>query len=120
MTGSPAPGSQYGHVFCTSRCHIERGTQKMKTNWEHQKKAIATDQKLRAEDEHLREIDKRHLMQSEESAEVTPRKAQSAEAAGEKERNQKRRSERPSRTDQLSRIFPKDSGSVGKVNHLAA
>lgn len=39
----------------------------MKTNWEHQKEALATDQKLAAEDEHLREIDKRHLKESEEN-----------------------------------------------------
>ena len=39
----------------------------MKTNWEHQKEALTTDQKLAAEDEHLREIDKRHLKESEEN-----------------------------------------------------
>ena len=39
----------------------------MKTNWEHQKEAMATDQKLAAEDEHLREMDKRHLKESEEN-----------------------------------------------------
>ena len=39
----------------------------MKTNWEHQKEALATDQKLAAEDEHLREIDKRHLKESEDT-----------------------------------------------------
>jgi len=39
----------------------------MKTNWEHQKEALATDQKLAAEDEHLREMDKRHLKESEEN-----------------------------------------------------
>ena len=53
----------------------------MKSNWEHQKKAIVTDQKFRAEDEHLREIDKRHLKQSEESAERAPREGKSAESA---------------------------------------
>ena len=39
----------------------------MKTNWEHQKEALATDQKLAAEDEHFREVDKRHLKESEEN-----------------------------------------------------
>jgi hypothetical protein len=38
----------------------------MDTNWKHQKDAITTDQKFRNEDEHLRELDKRHLKQSEE------------------------------------------------------
>jgi hypothetical protein len=38
----------------------------MDTNSKHQKDAITTDQKFRNEDEHLREIDKRHLKQSEE------------------------------------------------------
>jgi hypothetical protein len=44
----------------------------MKTNWEHQKEAITTDQKNRVEDEHLREIDKRHLKESEEEPNVIP------------------------------------------------
>jgi hypothetical protein len=39
----------------------------MKTNWEHQKEAMATDKKLAGEDEHLREADKRHLKESEEN-----------------------------------------------------
>jgi serine/threonine protein phosphatase PrpC len=38
----------------------------MDTNSKHQNDAITTDQKFRNEDEHLREIDKRHLKQSEE------------------------------------------------------
>jgi hypothetical protein len=37
----------------------------MKTNWKHQKDAITTDQKFRNEDEHLHELDKRHLKESE-------------------------------------------------------
>lgn len=44
----------------------------MKTNWEHQKEAITTDQKLRAEDEHLREVDKRHLQESREEGRRIP------------------------------------------------
>jgi hypothetical protein len=40
--------------------------EEMKTNWEHQKKAITTDQKFRTDDEHLHELDKRHLKESEE------------------------------------------------------
>jgi hypothetical protein len=38
----------------------------MKTNWEHQKKAITTDQKYRTDDEHIHEIDKQRLKESEE------------------------------------------------------
>ena len=44
----------------------------MKTNWEHQKKAITTDQKFRVEDEHLREVDKRNLKESRETADQIP------------------------------------------------
>ena len=46
----------------------------MKTNWEHQKEAITTDQKNRVEDEHLRELDKRHLKESEEDPNVIPQR----------------------------------------------
>jgi hypothetical protein len=50
----------------------------MKTNWEHQKEAITTDQKFRVEDEHLREVDKRHLKESKEHPEVIPKKGRKA------------------------------------------
>ena len=46
----------------------------MKTNWQHQKDAITTDQKTRAEDEHLLEVDKRHLKESREKGDQIPRK----------------------------------------------
>ncbi|HEY1951630.1 MAG TPA: hypothetical protein VGG76_02395 [Gemmatimonadaceae bacterium] len=39
----------------------------MKSNGQHQKDAITTDQKFRTDDEHLREIDKRHLKESEKN-----------------------------------------------------
>jgi hypothetical protein len=39
----------------------------MKTNWEHQKKAITTDQKFRTDDEHIHELDKRHLKEDEKT-----------------------------------------------------
>jgi hypothetical protein len=45
----------------------------MDSNWEHQKKAVATDQKTRADDEHLRELDKRHLKESEKDGELIPK-----------------------------------------------
>jgi hypothetical protein len=44
----------------------------MKTNWQHQKDAITTDQKFRDDDEHLHELDKRHLKESEEASERIP------------------------------------------------
>jgi hypothetical protein len=39
----------------------------MKTNWQHQKDAITTDQKNRTDDEHIHEADKRHLKAGTES-----------------------------------------------------
>ena len=44
----------------------------MKSNSEHQKKATTTDQKFRVQDEHLREVDKRHLKESKEDKELIP------------------------------------------------
>jgi hypothetical protein len=38
----------------------------MKTNGKFQKDAMTTDQKFRNEDEHLHELDKRHLKKSAE------------------------------------------------------
>ncbi|HEV7389474.1 MAG TPA: hypothetical protein VGN73_12760 [Gemmatimonadaceae bacterium] len=46
----------------------------MKSNWEHQKEAITTDQKFRVDDEHILEEDKRHLKESEEHPDVIPTK----------------------------------------------
>ena len=40
----------------------------MKTNSQHQKDAITTDQKNRVDDEHILERDKQHLKQSEKQA----------------------------------------------------
>ena len=51
----------------------------MKTNWEHQKKAITTDQKFRAEDEHIHERDKQRVKESEEpDPELIPKPAEKA------------------------------------------
>jgi hypothetical protein len=44
----------------------------MKTNWQHQKDAITTDQKVRDDDEHTHELDKRHLKESKENADGIP------------------------------------------------
>jgi hypothetical protein len=44
----------------------------MDTNWEHQKKAITTDQKNRTDDEHIHELDKRHLKESEKNPGIIP------------------------------------------------
>jgi hypothetical protein len=46
----------------------------MKSNWEHEKEAMTTDQKFRVDDEHILEEDKRHLKESEEHPEVIPTK----------------------------------------------
>jgi hypothetical protein len=53
----------------------------MKTNWEHQKEAITTDQKNRAEDEHLLEIDTRHLKESEEVPNQIPKRSKKTKPA---------------------------------------
>jgi hypothetical protein len=45
----------------------------MKTNWKHQKDAITTDQKFRNEDEHLHELDKRHLKESQKDPGLIPK-----------------------------------------------
>jgi hypothetical protein len=44
----------------------------MDTNWVHQKKAITTDQKFRTDDEHLHELDKRHLKEEEKDSSFIP------------------------------------------------
>jgi hypothetical protein len=59
------------------------GEDAMKTNWEHQKEAITTDQKNRAEDEHLRELDKRHLKESEEDPNIIPQRSKKGSHAAE-------------------------------------
>jgi hypothetical protein len=43
------------------------------TNWKHQKDAITTDQKNRTDDEHIHEIDKRHLKESDSEANLIPK-----------------------------------------------
>ena len=40
----------------------------MKTNWEHQKEAITTDQKNRTDDANIHELDKRRVKESEKQA----------------------------------------------------
>ena len=44
----------------------------MKTNWEHQKEAITTDQKNRVDDEHVHEQDKQRVKQTEKQASAIP------------------------------------------------
>jgi hypothetical protein len=56
----------------------------MDTNWKHQKDAITTDQEFRNVDEHLRELDKRHLKESEKEAEsLIPKKEEETESRNE-------------------------------------
>ena len=50
----------------------------MKTNWQHQKDAITTDQKNRVDDEHLHELDKQHLKESEKQASPTAKPGKKA------------------------------------------
>jgi hypothetical protein len=52
----------------------------MDTNWKHQKTAITTDQKNRTEDEHLRELDKKHLEANNQKDELP---SQTGKSAGE-------------------------------------
>ncbi len=47
----------------------------VKTNWEHQKKAITTDQKFRTDDEHLHELDKKHLKETEKDPQLIPKQS---------------------------------------------
>ena len=44
----------------------------MKTNWEHQKEAITTDQKNRVDDEGIHRLDKRRVKESEKQASPKP------------------------------------------------
>jgi hypothetical protein len=44
----------------------------MKTNWEHQKEAITTDQKNRVDDEHIHDEDKQRVRQTEKQASAIP------------------------------------------------
>jgi hypothetical protein len=52
----------------------------MKTNWKHQKDAITTDQKFRTDDEHIHEMDKRHLKESEEDPGLIPKRGKQKRA----------------------------------------
>jgi hypothetical protein len=45
----------------------------MKTNGQHQKDAITTDKKNRVDDEHILELDKQRLKESEKQASPTAR-----------------------------------------------
>jgi hypothetical protein len=45
----------------------------MGTNRNYQKDASATDHKTRTDDEHIHELDKRHLKESEKDAEMIPK-----------------------------------------------
>ncbi|MEA2761782.1 MAG: hypothetical protein QOD47_1066 [Gemmatimonadaceae bacterium] len=47
----------------------------MKTDGKFQKDAMTTDQKLRNEDEHLHEMDKRHLKENAETPGPIPQSA---------------------------------------------
>ena len=57
--------------------------EEMGSNQEHQKRANATDQKFRTDDEHIHEMDKKHLKESEKDAGLIPKPHD--KQAGEKE-----------------------------------
>jgi hypothetical protein len=44
----------------------------MKTNWQHQKDAITTDQKNLTDDQHIHEQDKQHFKASEKEKNLVP------------------------------------------------
>ena len=44
----------------------------MKTNWQHQKQAITTDQKNRVDDENIHEVDKQRVKETEKQASPIP------------------------------------------------
>jgi hypothetical protein len=48
----------------------------MKTNWQHQKDAITTDQKNRTDDEQIHEEDKQHFKESEKAATPIPKQGE--------------------------------------------
>ena len=50
----------------------------MKTNWQHQKDAITTDQKNRVDDEHIHELDKQRVKESEKQATPTAKPGKKA------------------------------------------
>ena len=54
----------------------------MKTNWQHQKDAITTDQKNRVDDENLREVDKRRVKATEKDTPGSPMKRDKPERKG--------------------------------------
>ena len=47
--------------------------EEMGSNPEHQKRANATDQKFRTDDEHIHEMDKKHLKESKKDAAFLPK-----------------------------------------------
>jgi hypothetical protein len=56
----------------------------MDTNWQHQKKAITTDQKNLTDDEHIHELDKKELKTSMKTARpVQPKRESGDEDSGE-------------------------------------
>ncbi len=46
---------------------------------EYQKKPAATDQKFRTDDEHIHELDKRHLTESKKDAALIPNQKEKAD-----------------------------------------
>ena len=56
----------------------------MKTNWQHQKDAITTDQKNLTDDQHIHEEDKEHFQASEKDKKMIPGQDEQARQKREK------------------------------------
>ena len=54
----------------------------MKTNGQFEKDAMTTDQKFRTDDEHLHEVDKRHLKEAKKDAGSIPQSGKKAPEKG--------------------------------------
>jgi hypothetical protein len=55
----------------------------MKTNWQHQKDAITTDQKNLTDDQRIHEQDKQHFKASEKEKKMIPGQTEHTEGEGE-------------------------------------
>jgi hypothetical protein len=55
----------------------------MKTNWQHQKDAITTDQKNRTDDQRVHQEDKQHFKASEKEKKIIPAPTEPSEGEAE-------------------------------------
>ena len=52
----------------------------VKSNWQHQKDAVVTDQKSHTDDEHIHEADKRHLKSNSDDSDTLSKPRKKAQA----------------------------------------